>query len=298
MNYRTLITMFALGAAALSTSPAPARAQCRPEDIFCAELRIGPAQPPPVLVAPPPPVVVAPPPVVYVQPAPPPPPPVVILQAPPPPPPPQVFISPPPPPPRVVYQPPPPVYIQAQPRRVTRYELVPAFDMGLHFNLAGLRMENAQMGGVQGAFRIRPAEFFAVDLGLGGFVGDSLAYGVDRGGARWEMPLTADFLFFFNPQHAFQFYALVGVGVSYAEQELSGRRVRALGYLGGEAGLGVEWRLSRHFALNLDVRGFLRQHVGDDGPEFVRQNADGTLQSTDLSGGAYGTMGLTVYFGP
>lgn len=291
MTNRILSIVSFLGVAAALLAPSTrVEAQCRPDDIFCAELRIGPAQPPP----PPPPVVVEePPPPVVVQP-PPPQPPVVIVQP----------AQPPPPPPRVVVvrpaQPPPPpqpqvVQVQVERRRVVRRELVPAFDVGVHLALAGLMTENVGMGGFQGAFRLRPIRHLAIDLGAGIFGGESWHYGGTSAG-RWEVPFNADLLFFFNPQHRFQVYALVGVGVSVAGQETS-RGERQLEYVGGQAGLGFEWRIARRFALNLDVRGFLRQHVGDDGPEFTRINDAGVRESTNLSGGAYGTVGMTFYFG-
>lgn len=285
---KTLRAAVLLGVAAAVLAPSVAEAQCRPDDLFCAELRIGPAQPPPppVIVQPPP--VYVQPPTVYVQP------PTVYVQ---PPPPPVVIVRPPPPPQVVVMQPPPRrepqvVAVQLENRRTTRYELVPDFDLGLHFNFAGLAMENAGMGGVQAAFRIRPIQHIAIDIGLGALGGESYNYGIDGGGARFEMPVLLDVLFYFNPQHRFQVYALVGVGASYAEQELN-RGTRAFSYVGGEAGLGFELRLSRFFALNLDMRGFIRQNVTDGPAEFT--NFEG--QQTNLSGGGYGTLGMTLYFG-
>lgn len=269
-------------AAALLAPASRAEAQCRPDDIFCAELRIGPAQPPP----PPPPVVVQPPPPpqVYV---PPPQPPVVIIQPAQPQPPPQIVVVRPRPQPPVVA-------VQVQRRRTVR-ELVPEFDLGLHINLAGLMTENVGMGGVQGAFRLRPVRHLAIDIGAGIFGGESSNYGAGAG-ERWEVPVNLDLLFFFNPQHRFQVYALLGAGVSVAGQELGGRS-RELEYVGGQAGIGFEWRIARRFALNLDARGFLRQHVGDDGPEFSRVSETGAVETTDLSGGFYGTIGMTFYFG-
>lgn len=296
MTNRSLAAVSVLAvAAALAGTSSRAEAQCRPDDIFCAELRIGPAQPPP-----PPPVVIEtpPPPPVIVQPPPPP----VVVQ--PPPQPPVVIVQPaqpPPPPPRVIVvqrQPPPPATVQVQVQRTRRVrtELVPSFDLGVHIDVAGLAMENAGMGGVQGAFRLRPIRHIGIDIGAGLFGGTSSNYGVAEGG-RWEVPVLLDVLFFFNPQHRFQVYALLGAGVSVAGQEVRGGNMRQLEYVGGEAGLGFEWRLGRHFALNLDGRGFIRQHVGDDGPEFQRTNADGSVETTDLSGGFYGTIGMTFYFG-
>jgi hypothetical protein len=295
MNNRVLTAVSALLCTAALLAPTMrADAQCQPTDLFCAELRIGPAQPPP----PPPPVVVevpAPPP-----PPPPPPPPVVIVQPEaPPPPPPVVIVQPeaPPPPPRQVVvlqgEPPPPAQDMVVRRGcVVRYDVIPDFDLGVHLDVAGVMTENVSMAGLQGAFRIRPIAHLALDVGIGIFGGESRNYGPGSGD-RVEVPFLLDVLFYFNPQSRFQVYALVGLGASWASQKV-GLRSRDMGYVGGEAGLGLEWRLGRFFALNLDIRGFLRSHVSD-GPEFTRLTASGRTQSTDLSGGFYGTLGMTFY---
>lgn len=290
----TVLSTTVLSIAAVLVGPvAHAEAQCRPDDLFCAELRIGPADPPPP--PPPPPVVVQPPPVIYVQPAPPPPPPprppVVYVQPapPPPPPPPQVVIvrPPAPPPPRVVT-------VQRPPR--PRREHTPeTFDVGLHLAFMGMGTADVGMGGFQGALRLRPIRHIALDLGVGILGGESLHY--QRGGERWEVPVTLDVLFFFNPQHRFQVYALVGGGVSYAQQDLGHGGVREFEYAGGEAGLGIEWRIGRRFALHIDGRGFLRSYVGGGLPEFSRFERSGVVETTNLSGGFYGTVGMTFYFG-
>ena len=65
-------------------------------------------------------------------------------------------------------------------------------------------------------------------------------------------------------------------------------------YIGGQLGLGVEWRISPVFALSADIRGFLRTRIDEDRderPEFV----DGS-RSTNTSAGALGTLGMHFYF--
>lgn len=303
----TIFSLPAVFGALLLAAPAAAQTtECQPGDLFCAELRIGPGRagiriggepaPPP-----PPPVVVQPapePPTVIVQPVPPPPP-VVVQPAPQPP---TVIVqpAPPPPPPQQVYvQPAPrPVHVRPQPRR----ERFPYSSTGLHLHMDGLFGEDLAMGGGGAAFRIRPIPHIALDLGAG-LYGGSDYNGMDR----YEIPVTADVLFFFNPRHRFQFYALVGVGGSFAHAEGINFRdpdrsltyqSRDYAHLGGEAGIGLEWRISRVFALNLDVRGFIRERVdGDARPEFREITSDGRLQSTNTSGGFRGRVGMTFYFG-
>ncbi|MCZ7682349.1 MAG: hypothetical protein M5U28_27585 [Sandaracinaceae bacterium] len=94
----TFFSLPAVAAALLMAAPAAAQTECQPDDLFCAELRIGPGRagirigggeeqppPPPVVVQPQPPVVIVepqqpvpPPPPVMIQPQPQPP--MVIVQ--------------------------------------------------------------------------------------------------------------------------------------------------------------------------------------------------------------------------
>jgi hypothetical protein len=67
-------------------------------------------------------------------------------------------------------------------------------------------------------------------------------------------------------------------------------------YFGAQAGIGLELRLSRHFAINGDVRGFIRGRIDDQAqysPEFVNTT---TGQTTNTSGGGLLTLGMTFYF--
>ncbi|MEM7446911.1 MAG: hypothetical protein AAF355_01565 [Myxococcota bacterium] len=242
----------------------------------------------------------APPPVVVVQPAPPPPPPVVMVQ---PAPPPVVVVqpAPPPPPPVVMVQPAPPpqqvvVVHQPQPRVVTTRTttLLPTdAELGIHAHIGGFLGAEVQMGGATGAIRYRPIPRFALDFGIGGYAGTDY-----NGQDRVEVPLTIDALLYVNPSHPLQAYFLAGVGVSWAfvegVNENTGRyEERDLAHLGGQIGVGLEWRLFKHLAFTADIRGFLRRRIDDDPqPEFV--NDDG--ETTDTSGGGLGTIGVTLYF--
>ena len=68
-------------------------------------------------------------------------------------------------------------------------------------------------------------------------------------------------------------------------------------HLGGEAGLGFEWRISRGFAMNIDARGFVRQRVDDSSePEFAERTRSGEWLETDTSAGVTGRVGMTFYF--
>jgi hypothetical protein len=158
--------------------------------------------------------------------------------------------------------------------------------LGLHFDVGGTFGPQVSMGGFNGALRFRPTEHIGIDLGSGYFAGHDY-----QGAYRREIPLTANVLFFLNPQHKFQFYFLLGPGASFGRVDtIDG--VRRVTHIGGQGGFGVELRLAPVFALNADVRGVVRHRVdGDPRPEFF----DGT-RSTDTSAGAIVTFGGTFYF--
>jgi len=266
---RTFLSLLLVAAfAALVPAPA-ARAQCGGSAWFCAEVRIGGS----------------------------------LQLAPPPPPRQQVYIVQQQPPPPVVYvqQPPPPpvaTYVVAQPEPT--YEVVsmePQGQMGwgLHGSIGGMVSSNVAVGGGTVALRLRPNDgHFALDLGIGGYGGRDYN-GLDR----VEVPLTADVLVFFNPQHRLQVYGVAGLGVSFAHaegfDEVSSDFVsRDYAYFGGELGAGLELRVSPWLAINGDLRGFVRERMDDDPrPEFVDLVNDRT---TDTSGGLTLNLGATLYF--
>jgi len=282
-----LVAMTALAAPSLAFAQVDTR--CRPDDLLCADVGVGPIEghlrigpgdaPPPVVVeTPPPPVVVVQPPVQ---------PPVVVVQGPPPQ---QIVVVAPPP------REPPVVAVQTIRQQRVVYDLVPTFDMGLHLAGGVMFSDRIGMGGLNAALRFRPESHIAIDIGTGFW------YGQDYNGREhWEMPLQADLLVFFNPENMFQVYGVIGGGMSFGNAGGVATSTGTIGgrdlmYAGGEAGLGAELRLSRFFALNLDVRGFIRQRVGGGPPEFTQISSAGLVQSTDTSGGIYGQVGMTFYF--
>jgi len=205
----------------------------------------------------------------------------------------------PPPPPVVVYQPPPErrrtVVVRQRQQRHYHYDVEPVqVGMGLHGQIGGMISDRVHMGGAHGAFRLRPGNgHFALDLGVGAYAGQDF-----NGMDRVEVPLTADFLFFVNPRHRLQVYGVAGVGLSVGHAEGFNESIgnfdeRDYAHVGGQLGAGLELRLSRWFALNGDVRGFVRERVDDDPrPEFVDEDG----RTTDTSGGVLLNLGATVYF--
>jgi hypothetical protein len=222
------------------------------------------------------------------------PPPVVIYQPVPSAPPPQVIIVAPGRPVRAVPPPPPP-------KRKWRRE------WGLNLRLEGVALggsdegaaHNAGMGGLGFSIRYRPVPAFAIDFGV------DIIGGIDYNGfERAEIPLSLSGILYVNPKNRVQFYFLGGLDHSHAHVHsdeasplLSDRDATGYSndytYLGGHGGIGLEFRLSKRIALNVDMLGFVRDRI-DEGrtPEFVNERGE----TTNSSGGGLFRGGLTFWW--
>jgi opacity protein-like surface antigen len=164
------------------------------------------------------------------------------------------------------------------------------------------RADDSGMGGLGFSFRYRPIPHFAFDAGLD-FLG-----GVDwEGQRRRETALMLNAMIFFNPKDKLQLYTLGGLGFSGARVT----KVREAGdttgmpgeeheedysYFGGQLGIGLEWRIARKTALNLDLVGFIRGRTDEKArtdPEFTD---DETGRRTNTSGGGLARIGITFYW--
>jgi hypothetical protein len=209
-----------------------------------------------------------------------------------------------PPPPVVVYQPPPSTVVVAPRDAPPAYYYVPRHappkkEWGLNLHLGGLMMgkgknDNAGMGEVGLGLRFRPVPQAALQVDL------DFAGGRDYNGyRRSETALSFNGLIFVNPKSVAQFYLLAGFGWSGATavDDTPGydRAEYHYGYFGAQGGFGLEFRLSRVAAINVDLRGIVRGRVDDNRrlyPEFV--SADG--RSTNTSGAGLLNAGLTFYW--
>ena len=209
-----------------------------------------------------------------------------------------------PPPPVVVYQPPPTTVI-VQPREappayyyVPRHA-VPRREWGINLHVGGLmlgkgRDDNSGMAMVGLGLRFRPAPAFAIEADL------DFAGGRDYNGyRRKETAFAFNGLVFLNPKSKTQVYLLGGFGWSGATavDDRGGydSTEYKYGYFGGQAGIGLEFRLSKVVALNFDMRGFIRGRIDDnkrDYPEFIDSNG----RTTNTSGGGIFQGGLTFYW--
>jgi hypothetical protein len=209
-----------------------------------------------------------------------------------------------PPPPVVVYQPP-PTTVVVQPREAPpAYYYVPRNapprrEWGLNLHLGGLmlgkgRDDNAGMALVGMGLRYRPVPAVGLEVDV------DFAGGRDYNGfRRREHALGFNGLFFLNPKNKTQVYFLAGFGWqgATATDDRAGfdQYEYKYGYFGGQAGIGVEFRLSKHVALNLDLKGFVRSRVDDNRrryPEFVDANG----RTTNTSGGGIFGGGITFYW--
>jgi hypothetical protein len=209
-----------------------------------------------------------------------------------------------PPPPVVVYQPPPPTVI-VQPRDAPpAYYYVPRKappkkEWGLNLHLGGAmlgkgRDGNAGMALAGLGLRFRPLAHAALEADL------DFAGGRDYNGyRRGETAFTLNGLIFLNPKNTTQVYLLGGFGWSGARavDDRAGfdKTEYKYGYFGVQGGVGLEFRLSRAVALNIDVRGLIRGRVDDQrrlNPEFV--SGDGKSSNTSGAGVIQG--GLTFYW--
>lgn len=221
------------------------------------------------------------------------------------------------PPPVVVYQPlpsapPPQVYIVTQPRVLvrplppppTRYYMRRS-EWGLNLRLEGAIMgrsqaSNSGMGGVGLSLRYRPVPHFAIDFGI-----DVLGGKDWNGFDRSELPVSLSGLLYVNPRSRVQFYFMGGADWSHAKvrsDQASPLLSNGFGstgftadysYFGGHGGIGLEFRLSRLVALNMDMIGFARKRTdGGTMPEFVDERG----RTTNASGGGLFRGGITFWW--
>ncbi len=147
--------------------------------------------------------------------------------------------------------------------------------------------------------RFRPSAYAAVQVNLDGYGGRDY-YGRSRG----EGAFGFDGLLFLNPRNRSQLYIVGGFGWASAAVDSNCGRYAPLGngcqaggnfsYFGGQLGFGTEYRFSKHWAINADLRGFVRTRIDagkDVVPEFVAGN-----RATNTSGGGLLSVGAIAYF--
>ncbi|MEO7331501.1 MAG: outer membrane beta-barrel protein [Minicystis sp.] len=316
------MTQFVFAAAMMLPLPALAQNQNCPNGAwFCEQVEVGvgvqipnllpppqvrPAQPPPVVVeelppsAPPPPRRHTQPPVVVYQPAPATQTRVIIITP---------GYGPAYGPPQGYYPPPQPVSRRLAPPVKAR----PVWhsEFGLNMRVEGTYVGHPDntdystgLGGIGLSLRYRPVPAFAFDLGV-----DVLG-GTDYNGFhRTEVPFSLSGLVYVNPRSRAQLYFNIGMDYSRAtvrsdnntpllsaDFEEPGTFSQHYSYFGGHGGLGIEFRISKRVAFNVDGLAFVRKRVDDAAdavPEFVDR---ATGRTTNTSGGGLFRGGLTLWW--
>lgn len=155
----------------------------------------------------------------------------------------------------------------------------------------GGKHPDAGMGGIGLSLRPRPTPYFAFDIGF-----DALG-GIDyNGNPRGEGAISFNPMVFLNPRDKAQVYLLAGLGFAGASVELPDGSFDHYSYVGFNGGIGLEFRLSRRVALDLDLLGFIRGRIDRDAelnPEFVDYE---TGRTTNTSGGGLLRFGIAFYW--
>ncbi len=204
-------------------------------------------------------------------------------------------------------EPPPPPYEYP---RLRHLPISPRHEWGLNLHAEGAMVGkgtqgNAGMGGLGVGLRFKPVRSFGIEADLD-FAGGDHDY---SGNQRSETALMFNGLWFLNPRSHAQIYVLAGLGISGAHVTCDSCTTPVdvhYNYFGGQIGGGLELRLARALAFNLDIRGFVRGRtdtLAQTQPEFEQPagcstngSASGTCRTTNSSGGGLLTGGMTLYF--
>jgi hypothetical protein len=158
---------------------------------------------------------------------------------------------------------------------------------------------DAGMGGIGFTLRFRPLPELAIDGSL------ELGFGTDYNGYdRRETAALFHAVGFLNPRSVAQVYLLGGFGLSGARVSVVDASTAPLyleyeqqyNYFGVDVGLGVEFRVSKLTAMQVDLVGFVRERTGRDRNarrEFVNPM---THAATDVSGGGLLRVGAMFYW--
>jgi hypothetical protein len=192
---------------------------------------------------------------------------------------------------------------RVEPARPRRRRGFREWGLNLHANIGIMgsddhKSSNADMNGIGGALRFRPIPHIAIEGAV------ELLWGTDYNGFdRFEDSFLINGLFFANPRSSVQLYGLAGIGVGaayldsgIASDGQSVLRDENYRYFGGQIGIGLEGRVTRHFAIGADLIGFLRWRTDRYAwrePEFVDPD---TGKTTNTSGGGLLRLGATYYW--
>jgi hypothetical protein len=117
---------------------------------------------------------------------------------------------------------------------------------GEKLNLA--TVENPTMGGLGLQFRGKVSSHVGLELAM------DVLYGQTDDMRQTTVPVTLSALYYFIPRGTFKLYGLLGGGVHFTKLEYNFGMRHDLAEIAGQAGGGIELRLSRDFSINADMR--------------------------------------------
>ena len=165
----------------------------------------------------------------------------------------------------------------------------------VNLRLQGIALEasphhrDTGLGGLGASLRYAPLPNLALDLGFDSFGGSDY-----NGYDRTENSASLSALLYLNPRRAIRTYLLGGFNVSAAHVDVAGDG-QNWNYVGAQAGLGLDFVVSRSVSLNVDMLGFIRGRTDSRAahePEFN----DGHGNLTNTSGGGLFRGGVSLYW--
>jgi opacity protein-like surface antigen len=212
----------------------------------------------------------------------------------------------------VIYQPPPPVVVHQAPPyyyyrpRPPKSVFAERNEWGINLRAEGAfkgsgSSSTEPMTGAGFGLRYKPVPAFGVEAAFDFLSGHD--YNDNR---RNETEFTVNAMVFVNPRSRVQLYFLAGLGASWAHVQNNSDYYPSnyngfsgdtnYTYFGGQAGGGLEFRIARHFAMNIDARGFIRGRTDSAAAYNYEYTNPTTGQKTNTSDGALVTVGMTFYF--
>ncbi len=169
---------------------------------------------------------------------------------------------------------------------------------GQKLNLSS--MENPTMGGFGIQFRTQLSRHWGLEVSGDWLIGKSGDF------TQTTVPIMLSGMFHFIPEGRFRLYGLFGAGVHLTKLEYQYGFRHDLVELAGQLGAGAEFRFSRHFGINADLR-FLGLYKNVDSETTIFQECmstsggqsgfcNGINRDDKFNVGAQFMVGATFYF--
>jgi hypothetical protein len=204
-------------------------------------------------------------------------------------------------------------HVPARRRAVThrQYQRRPAEDrmLGLGLRLSGIAVdgdklnlasvENPTMGGLGLQIRGKLSKNVGLELAA------DVLYGQTDEMEQTTVPITLSAMYYLIPRGKFKLYGLVGGGVHLTKLEYARGFRHDLVEIAGQAGAGVELKLSDDFGINADLRFIgLYKNIGEEAPieskcmglSGATISCNGVYNTDKFNAGAQFMVGANMYF--